>query len=139
MASSAAYRDFVLDLLRPLGGVSARAMFGGYALYRDGLIFALISDDALYLKAGPRLRAEFEALGLAQFRPLSRGKPLPMPYYEAPPEMLEDSDALLDLARRSLGDGPAPEPRRARQRPARPAARPRKPAPRRGRGGRGRA
>lgn len=128
MASSADYCDFVLDLLRPLGGVSARAMFGGYGLYRDGLIFALISSDTLYLKAGPRLRAEFEALGLAQFRPLSRGKPFPMPYYEVPADLLEDADALLDLARRSLADKPAGRSGRAA-----------KPAPARGRRRRKRA
>ncbi len=137
MASSADFRDFVLDLLRPLGGVSARAMFGGYGLYRDGTIFALIADDTLYLKAGPRLRGEFEALRLAQFRPLSRGRPLPMPYYEVPPDMFEDSDALRDLARRSLADKPAREAGRARAPSA--AATARKATARRGRSRRGRA
>ncbi len=100
MASSADFRDFVLDLLAPLGGVSARAMFGGYGIYRDGLIFALISDDTLYLKADGALRAEFEAAGMAQFRPLAKGRPLPLPYYEAPPDLLEDAEALAALTRR---------------------------------------
>jgi DNA transformation protein len=102
LASSADFRDYVLDLLRPLGGVSARAMFGGFGLYRDGVIFALISDDTLYLKADAGLGREFQALDMSQFRPRSRGKPLPMPYYEVPPDLLEDAEALRHLARRSL-------------------------------------
>jgi DNA transformation protein len=102
LASSADFRDYALDLLRPLGGVSARAMFGGFGLYRDGVIFALISDDTLYLKADAGLGREFQALDMSQFRPRSRGKPLPMPYYEVPPDLLEDGEALRHLARRSL-------------------------------------
>lgn len=101
MASSADFRDFVLDLLAPLGGVSARPMFGGFGVYRDSVIFALISDDTLYLKADAGLRAEFEAAGMAQFRPLSKGKPFPMPYYETPAELLEDADALIAHARKA--------------------------------------
>ena len=41
----------VLDLMQSLGRVRARRMFGGYGIFIDGLMFALIADETLYLKA----------------------------------------------------------------------------------------
>ena len=46
----------VSDLLVGLDGVTARAMFGEYALYLDGSIFALVCDDILYFKADNQLK-----------------------------------------------------------------------------------
>ena len=37
----------LLELMEPLGPVSARRMFGGYGIYRDGLMFGLVADDEL--------------------------------------------------------------------------------------------
>ncbi len=49
--SDSAFVAHVLDLLRPLGGVVARRMFGAYGLFRRGVMFALIDDDVLYLRS----------------------------------------------------------------------------------------
>jgi DNA transformation protein and related proteins len=49
MAQGSEFVDFVLESLQPLRGVSARRMFGGHGIYKDGLMFALIADDTLYL------------------------------------------------------------------------------------------
>jgi DNA transformation protein len=111
MAASPGFRDHVLELLAALGPVTARAMFGGYGLYLDGRMFALISDDTLYLKADDRNRAAFEAAGTGAFRPRVGGRRMTMPYYETPPEILEDGDALADWARGSVAvaaDSPVP-------------------------------
>lgn len=40
------YVDYLLDQLAPLGAVRARAMFGGYGIYLDRLMFALVADGA---------------------------------------------------------------------------------------------
>ena len=32
------------DLLAQMSGVTARAMFGGYGVYKDGVIFGIIVD-----------------------------------------------------------------------------------------------
>ncbi len=47
MARADAQREFVdylLDLMRTIGPVSARPMFGGYGIFLDGLMFALVVD-----------------------------------------------------------------------------------------------
>jgi len=50
MATQQSTVDYLLEQLRRAGSVSARKMFGEYALYRDGKLVALICDDQLYLK-----------------------------------------------------------------------------------------
>lgn len=75
-------------------------MFGGVGVYANGLFFALIDDDVLYLKGDDALRPEFEAAGSQAFDPFGEGKP--MAYWSAPAEALDDQDILLAWSRKSL-------------------------------------
>jgi hypothetical protein len=42
--------DYILDQLVSAGSISARKMFGEYALYCDGKVVGLVCDDTLYVK-----------------------------------------------------------------------------------------
>lgn len=75
-------------------------MFGGVGVYANGLFFALIADDVLYLKGDEALKPAFEAAGSEAFAPFEDGKT--MAYWTAPAEALDDQDLLLDWARKSL-------------------------------------
>lgn len=104
MAVSAEYREFVLDQLGRVVPVTARSMFGGVGIYSDGLFFALIAEDVLYLKVDDTNRADFQRAGSGPFRPYDDGRA--MQYYELPADLLEDAGALrgwvdgaLDAAR----------------------------------------
>ena len=59
--------DHLADLFEAFGPVTVRRMFGGHGVFRDGLMFALVVDDALYLKADEQNRAMFESCGLPRF------------------------------------------------------------------------
>lgn len=83
-----------------MGQVNARRMFGGVGVYANGLFFALIDDDVLYLKTDEALKPEFEAAGCHAFAPFGADKP--MSYWTAPAEALDDQEVLLDWARKSL-------------------------------------
>ena len=61
MSVSEAFLAYVLDQLSGWGGVSARKMFGGAGLYRDGKMFGLIADDVTYLKVDDANRRRLEA------------------------------------------------------------------------------
>lgn len=52
MGTARATIDHLLDALAPLP-LTARKMFGEYALYLDGKVVALVCDDQLFLKATP--------------------------------------------------------------------------------------
>ncbi len=98
MAFSPELRDHVLELLEPLGPVTARPMFGGAGFFLDGTMFVLLTrSDVLYLRTGDETRSAFEAAGMGPFRPRS-GKSFVMPYHEAPPEAMEDPDAMQEWA-----------------------------------------
>jgi DNA transformation protein len=95
----------VLEMLEPLGGITGRAMFGGYGVWHDGQMFALFdSDTTFYLKAGDTNRTAFKAAGSTPFRPpVPAGRaPMTMPYYEAPSHLLDDAEALREWARAAI-------------------------------------
>lgn len=50
MSSKQATVDFILDQLSFSGEMSARKMFGEYALYCDGKVVGLICNDQLFIK-----------------------------------------------------------------------------------------
>ena len=94
--------DYLLDLMQPLGPVSARAMFGGYGIYIGELMFALVADDVLYLKAGADNLPDFEQRGLPPFSYQRDGKTYNMSYREAPAEVFDDADAMQLWANRAI-------------------------------------
>ena len=66
MSVSPSYKAFVLEQLSAAGAVTARTMFGGVGLYCQGLFFALIDDDTLYLKVDDASIPDFEREGSRQ-------------------------------------------------------------------------
>ena len=92
--------DHLTDLLAPLGPVQGRFMFGGWGLYLEGVMFALIAGDELYLRSDEITRGDFETRGLGPFRPWP-DKPMTMPYHPLPPEVLDDADEINAWARRA--------------------------------------
>ncbi len=92
----------VVDMLEPLGPVSAKRMFGGYGIYLDGMMFALVADDTLYLKVDDESRSEFAAAGLEPFRYSKKGKTYEMSYHAAPEDALEDAELLREWARKAV-------------------------------------
>ena len=93
------FTDHLAELFEAFGPVTARRMFGGHGIYRDGVMFGLVADDALYLKADDRNRAMFESCGLPRFEYTKQGRAISVSYYLAPGEALEDPDTLADWAR----------------------------------------
>lgn len=92
--------EYLLELLAPLGGVNAKSMFGGYGLYRDGLMFGLVANDMLYLKTDTGNRGGYEQRQLPPFTYERSNKPaIVMSYHRAPEEALEESEVLCQWAR----------------------------------------
>ncbi len=101
MPVSEEFLDYVLDQLSDLGNVTYRRMFGGAGIFKEETMFGLVADDVAYLKVDDTNRANFEERHLKPFKPWAN-KAMVMPYYEIPPEVLEDSEELVDWAGRSL-------------------------------------
>ena len=93
MKSLPPFVSFVLEQFSVLGESTARFMMGGYTFYIDGTVCALVADGQLYLKGDQHNIPDFDARGLKAFRPFP-DQDLVMKYFEAPPEVFEDPDAL---------------------------------------------
>jgi DNA transformation protein len=97
-----AFVERLLKLLLPLGPVEARRLFGGHGLYLEGTIFATIFEGELYLKADERTWAAFKRRKLGRLcYETSNGKTIDLPYWEAPPELLEDGAMMTRWARKA--------------------------------------
>ncbi len=93
------FRDFVLDQLDGLRGVTCRAMFGGYGLYRGDVFFGIIHKGRLYFKTDEKSRAAYRERGMKPFRP-NRKQTLKT-YYEVPVEIVEDAEQFAAWAARA--------------------------------------
>jgi DNA transformation protein len=96
--ADASFKDYVVDQLSSFGGVGARAMFGGFGLYKAGVMFGLIANDELYFKVDETNRAEYETRKSQPFVYEGKNKPISMSYWRVPGEILENPDDLKDWA-----------------------------------------
>jgi DNA transformation protein and related proteins len=97
------YAEHVLELLRPIGPVRARRMFGGVGIFYAATMFGLIADDELFFKIGDDNRADYEQAGQEVFTyETTRGTHALSSYWSCPPELLDDPDEFRRWARKSV-------------------------------------
>ena len=91
----------IVELMEALGGVSIRRMFGGRGVFKDGLMFALLSSRGVfYLKADEKTVPDFEREGCEQFAPhMRQGRKATMPYWRAPERLFDEPDEFAAWAR----------------------------------------
>jgi DNA transformation protein len=97
---SDSFKEFVLDQLRDLDGLSSRAMFGGYGLYQDAAFFGIIFKGRLYFKTDATTVNLYIEKGMKPFRPNT--KQTLKTYYEVPIEVIEDSDLAAEWAKKAI-------------------------------------
>lgn len=90
------FKDFVLDQLSELRGLTYRAMFGGYGLYHREKFFGIIHKGRLYFKTDQTTVPRYRDRGMKPFKPTSNQTL--KNYYEVPVQILEASDDLTAWA-----------------------------------------
>lgn len=90
------FRDFILDQLADMPGVTARAMFGGYGLYRQTTFFGIIHKGRLYFKITGLTLPRYTEQGMKPFRP--NAKQTLKSFYEVPIDIIEDAASLTQWA-----------------------------------------
>jgi DNA transformation protein len=86
-----------------MGPVAARRMFSGSGLFCDGLMFALVINDVLYLKVDDASRGQFVAERMGPFLYTARGRSVALNYWRAPERLLDEQDELAAWSRTALG------------------------------------
>lgn len=99
------FHEFVLELLAGVSPISIRRMFGGAGVFRGGLMFALLADDQVYVKADDSLRADLVAEGCLPFLYFRAGdsKGVDLGYVALPSSAMDDPDEAAAWARRAIG------------------------------------
>ena len=93
-------KESVLDQLSVIGEITIRPMFGGHGLYWRETIFGILFRSKLHFKVDDRSMGDFVSRGMGPFRPNERQTL--KSYYEVPPEVLADPEALLSWAGESI-------------------------------------
>lgn len=102
MAVSLEFADFIKDQMSGFAPVKIRKMFGGAAVSVDGITFAIIVDETLYLKEGKFNASDFEAEQLERFSYRGKdGRQIEMSYRRAPPRLLDEPDEMALWCRRA--------------------------------------
>jgi DNA transformation protein and related proteins len=105
-------------LFEPFGSITVKRMFGGSAIYAEGLCFAIELKGEVFLKTDALSQAHFSAAGSAPFVYAARGQSRPTSYWSLPAAAHEDGDELrrwatVGLEARRAADAKA-KPRKAK-------------------------
>ena len=96
--------DHIRDLFSEFGAVNVRRMFGGAGIYAGELMFGLVVDDLVYLKADQATVAAFERENCAPFQyDTKNGKRAVMSYWRLPDRLYDEPIELAQWARIALG------------------------------------
>lgn len=95
------FRDQVVSRLNAVAPVTARGMFGGYGLYLEGVMFALIAYETLYFKVDDENREDYLAAETGPFIYNRNGKLIEMSYYQLPDAVFEDVEALAEWVQKA--------------------------------------
>lgn len=90
--------DNLPEVFALFGPVRTKRMFGGYGIYHDDLMFALVADDVLYLKADDKSVTSFTGRDLRPFEYEKGNKTIKMSYYMAPEEIFDDPETAREWA-----------------------------------------
>lgn len=100
MGVSEGSKAFVAELFAGLGAVQIKRMFGGAGIYAEGVMFALLSDDVVYLKADDALKAELATAPFSFGR--ATGEQVDTSYWRLPEDALDEPDIAAEWGRKAL-------------------------------------
>ena len=86
---------WVQEALEPLGPVTMRKMMGAAVLYLDGIIFAVLDEEAVWFKADAESAAIWDAAGCERFTFTGKdGRTEVMNYRRAPSDVYDEAEAM---------------------------------------------
>ena len=103
MTASDHFAEFLREQLARFGAITMRRMFGKTGVFRDGLMFAMITNDTLYFRVDDDNRAVFrEAAGSPPLTYEKQGRVIALSFWRAPDRLLDEPRALIVWADAAL-------------------------------------
>ncbi len=103
MALSKDFEAFAVDLFSGLGPIRIKRMFGGALAYAGEHGFALLDDEAIWIKVDGENEPAFEAEGSTRASyPTKDGQVMQMAYRRPPEAALDDAEEACRSARTGI-------------------------------------
>ncbi|MGR5175034.1 TfoX/Sxy family DNA transformation protein [Vibrio parahaemolyticus] len=90
------------DYTTQFGRSQKRSMFGGTGLFKDGAMYALISNEKVFIRGGKGLDEKLHELMCEKFRHVKKQSTATVNYYDVTHLFLEPSPLLKQLVQRSI-------------------------------------
>ena len=95
--------EFLEELFAPVGRIQLKRMFGGLGAFSDGLMFAIVIAEIIYLKADAETWAAFEAESCTPFVcPRKDGRAVSLSYWRMPERLIDEPDEFVAWSRQAI-------------------------------------
>ncbi len=91
-----------MRLFEQLGHIKSRSMFGGFGIFADDTMFALVVNDKLHVRADAALAKQFRSQGLEPYVYKKRGFPVVTKYFALCDDWAADANKTLKIANVAL-------------------------------------
>ncbi|MGC9421100.1 TfoX/Sxy family DNA transformation protein [Vibrio sp.] len=91
-----------MRLFEPLGRIKSRSMFGGFGIFANDTMFALVVNNQLHIRANDKLAAKFKQQGYQPYVYTKKGFPVVTKYYALPETSWSDPQFILSEAQSAL-------------------------------------
>jgi DNA transformation protein len=92
------FLQYALDLFNPLGRLTSKTLFGGNAILKNNITFAMVFDGSIYLKTNKNTVKKYLDLDSKPLSYKKNNKTINLRYYEIPIEVIDDEDQLMQWA-----------------------------------------
>jgi DNA transformation protein len=117
VAVGQAWIDQAMELLHGLGHLRHKRMFGAVGLYCDEVFFAVLDEEALYLKVDAKTEDRFREAGSEPFTFEDQGKLVSMGYWRMPETAWDEPEEALSWARLGVDAGLRARAKKAKPKP----------------------
>lgn len=90
------------ECLSPLGEIGCRSLFGGYSLTVENVVFAMVSEGELYLRACEQTEVYFVKRASQPLLYNKRGRTIELNYYRVDEGLWSDREKLVQLSMDAL-------------------------------------
>ncbi|ODP98819.1 MULTISPECIES: TfoX/Sxy family DNA transformation protein [Salinivibrio] len=91
-----------MRLFADFGNIKSRSMFGGFGLFCEDTMFALVVNNTLHLRAGKENETLLKKQGLTPYVYKKRGFPVVTKYFAIPDAWWDDHQKLINEAKSAL-------------------------------------
>ena len=108
-----------MRLFEPLGRIRSRSMFGGFGIFADDTMFALVVNDKLHIRADNALTEQFKQQGLEPYVYHKRGFPVVTKYFALSEEWYQNSVKTLQVGNDAFSQAKREKSTQAQSKPTR--------------------